>query len=840
MTKRPRWRTVTGTWIASALTACAAAETPVPVDVPQHAWFNVSEGPDLPVAFGISDAFVGTVGNGVVVAGGRLGHAPSLPKGDDTYGDSIFILRHHGDSLHWTSVGNLPQPTACGAAVATADGMLCIGGENTQGALATVFRLRWRESSGDAISLEALPPLPEAISGLCATRLGQHVYVAGGQCANGNASDHFLALALDDPASGWRRLPGHPAPQRWGAALVAQHVENRGFVYLFGGQAEGHSLSDGFRYDPLTRIWQKTARLPRPALQAPALALGQSRILLFSGYTGSKEFQNAPDLAVDVLSYNTVTDTWAKNGELRHGVAATAATLWRGDVVIPGGVRSPHRRTAAVTLARPQTPACRFGALDQFMLYLYLSALTALCIVLYVRHRKVGTTEDYYLAGRSLPGWAAGMSLMATAVSSIGFMAIPAKTFTSDWTYFSGVFTWFIVVPVVVVAFVPFFRRINVSTAYELLESRFDLRVRTFAAVGFSLMEGGRMAIVLLLPATALATVTPLSTEHTIFLMGAGSTLYALAAGMRGVVWTDVVQGVIMLAGAMLCIVMVVNRIDGGFGEVLAVAASDGKFAFDLSWDPAAAGVWVVVIGNVFIRLSALTSSQSSVQRLLSTPNEKQAVHALWTDVLVSIPWAVIVFFLGTALYVFYKRFPEMLPPQMQDIEILPLFMSQQLPPGASGLVIAAIFAAGMSSLDTSMHSLSTTWARDFYGRFCPHATDRAQLFVSKTLIVFFGLIAAGSALLIHRAGIRGMWDFFISLFGLFGGILCGIFMLARFSRRATAGGTLAGGFLAFLVMILAWRQAWVHGLLYTALGTCLCVAFGLLLSRPSGRRDLL
>ena len=249
-----------------------------------------------------------------------------------------------------------------------------------------------------------------------------------------------------------------------------------------------------------------------------------------------------------------------------------------------------------------------------------------------------------------------------------------------------------------------------------------------------------------------------------------------------------------MLAGALLCVVVAVSRIGGGFSELVTTAARDGKFAFDLNWSPAAAGIWVVMLGNVFIRLANFTSSQSSVQRLLSTPDDRQAAKALWADVWVSLPWAIIVFFLGTALYVFYKRFPAALPPNASDIEILPIFMSQQLPPGFSGIVIAAIFAAGMSSLDTSMHSLATTWSRDFYGRFLPKSSDRSQLIFSKILIIVFGVLATGSAMLIHYAGIRGMWDFFISLFGLFGGILCGIFMLARFSRRANAAGTLFGG----------------------------------------------
>lgn len=795
-------------------------------------WMDFAEGIAIPAGHGAAGVFVGTSGGALIVAGG-VALPANLPEcGAPLYIDRIMALRREQGIERWQSVGTLPEPAAYGAAITLADSLICMGGENEDGTLDRVLRLRWDSAAAKVIADTALPKLPRPLSFVAAACLGDRLYVAGGKGADGQASADFFTLDLKAPADGWQKLPPWPGPPRYGALMAAQYIENTGFIYLFSGKSEERHLTESFRYDPATLRWRKCAPLPRPAFLAPTLAVGQSRIMVFGGADGlSSEPDDGHDYPAEVMAYHTVTDTWAQHGTMPTGVAGTSAVFWEGNIVMPGGAQRPGAATVAVLTARLRTAAGRFGLLDQLALYAYLAALAGLCVWLYFRHRHEKTTEDFFLGGRDLPGWAAGMSLMATAVSSIGFMAIPAKTFAADWTYFAGTLTWFVVVPIVVVAFIPFFRRVNVATAYELLETRFDVRIRSFAAVGFSLMEGGRMAIVLLLPATALATVTPLSVEQTVVLMGIGAMLYAVMAGMRGVVWTDVVQGLVMLAGALLCVVVAVLRIGGGFGELLSVAADDGKFAFSLDWSPAAAGIWVVMLGNVFIRLAGFTSSQSSVQRLLSTPNDRQAAKALWTDVWVSIPWALIVFFLGTALYVFYKRFPAALPPGARDIEILPIFMSQQLPPGFSGIVIAAIFAAGMSSLDTSMHSLATTWSRDFYGRFVPGASDRSQLLFSKVMIFFFGILATGSALLIHHAGIRGMWDFFISLFGLFGGVLCGIFMLARFSRRANATGTLLGGTVSLVLMILAWRYNLVHGLLYTALGTLLCASTGWLFS---------
>lgn len=799
-------------------------------------WLEFSEGPAMPLPNGISGAFIGVSGDALIIAGGSFFSLPVSEGGKKEYRDDIYVLRQSAGKAVWEHAGRLPQAAAHGGSVSTPDGVLCIGGENESRVLSDVFLLRWDAASETVVADETPPDLSAPKTYLSAAKLGDSVYVAGGRGPDNKELNSFQVLNLKAAASGWRTLPDWPGPARFGSVLASQYIENAGFIYLFSGKTGNEYLKDGYRYNPREPSWQPVAPLPRAALLAPVLAVGQSRILIFSGSDGYKDdvWQELGDqycLPDDVLSYNTVTDAWAQNGRMPSGVAGTAAVMWNGKIVIPGGELRHGVRTPAVQIVTPLSVADNFGFLDQFALFTYLGGLAALCIWLHFRHRHQNTTENFYLAGRSLPGWAAGMSLMATAVSSIGFMAIPAKTFTSDWTYFAGVFTWFIVIPIVIVAFIPFFRRINVSTAYELLETRFDIRVRIFGAVGFSLMEGGRMAIILLLPATALATVTPISIEQSILLMGVFATIYAVTAGMRGVVWTDVIQGIIMLFGAVLCVVIVVVKIDGGLGQLLSVAIADEKFSMSLEWSPAVAGVWVVLVGNIFIRLSTLTSSQSSVQRLLSTPDEKEAVRALWMDVAVSVPWAVIVFLLGTALYVFYKSFPAAMPPQLQDIEVLPLFMSQQLPPGLSGIVIAAIFAAGMSSLDTSMHSLSTTWTRDFFGRFCPHYSDRVQLIVSKGLIILFGVIATGSALLIYYAGIRGMWDFFISLFGLFGGVLCGVFMLARFCKTANATGTLLGGIASFILMLVVWQKNSVHGLLYTAVGVVACMGFGYVFS---------
>jgi SSS family transporter len=767
-----------------------------------------------------------------------------LDGGEKTYHDGIFVLEAAGgEDAAWREAGRLPRPLAHGGAVSTAKRLVCLGGRGREGLSSEVFVLRYDGAARSFEKAEVLAPLPVACDYLSVAVLDDRVYVAGGKDADGAGMKNFWVLDLRGGGEAvWESLPAWPGPARFGAALVVQSDGERKCLYLFGGKSGDAYLDDAYRYCPdaeeSDKAWTELARMPRPVLAAPAAAWGQSHVMIFSGSDGHdvdrwRELAGRYQFPTDILAYHTITDTWIVAGHLPYGVACTSAVPWRGGVVAPSGEIRPGVRTPQVSMGRPKPFRSRFGLLDYAAIGGYLATLVL--VGLYFTRREK-TCEDFFLGGRRIPWWAAGLSLLATQVSSIGFMAVPAKSFATNWAYFLGVASWFLVVPLVNRAYIPFFRRLNLTSVYEYLELRFDVTVRLFGTVLYSFLQLGRMAITLYLPALALSAVTGVDTVVCILIMGLLCTAYTVAGGIEAVIWTDVLQAGLLIGGALVCVVIVVVDIAGGPSRFFEVASADGKFATaPMDWSYTTATVWVILVGNVFTRLGGLTADQAVVQRYLTTPDERTARRALWTDVVVSIPWAVIVFLLGTALYVFYKLNPGMLDATLDTDAVVPLFVAQMIPPGVAGLIIAALFAAAMSSLDSSMHSVATVWVTDVVTRFRPGMADRAALRWARWLTLLLGLFGTATALWMAAADIQSLWDQFWRLVGLFIGGLSGLFILGIFTRRASSFGAWAGALGSGLVLWWVIHCTRVHFFLYSAVGCVACVAIGYVasLARP-------
>jgi SSS family transporter len=795
----------------------------------------------------------------LIVAGGANFPEPLFkndqvnPLAKKVWRDNVYVLADPDGQ--WQRAGVLPRPLAYGASVATAEGVICIGGSDAGRHYSDVFMLTWTDSK---IERTDLPALPKPCANTTAAPLGTSIYVAGGQQSpdTGAAMHNFWALDLSQDGSQWVELSPWPGPER---ILPVVAVQDGSFFLFSGcrlltdedGNIQREYLTDAYRFTPnsggdVAGQWKRIADVPAPVVAAPtpAASAGQSHILVFGGDHGRHAKRNLelmdrhPGFSTDILAYHTITDTWAKVGTIPAGHVTTTVVMWDGRIVVPSGEIRPGTRSPKVFSGTFGQIRSGFGRLDYLTWGVYLVVI--LCVGLYFSKREKGT-DDFFFGGKRVCWWAAGISIFGTQLSAITFMAIPAKVYATDWVYILAQATIILVAPIVVFFYLPFFRRLDISTAYEYLERRFNLALRLFGGAAFCLMQLGRMGIVLFLPAVALATVTDFNVYTCFFNDTATTEIYTVMGGIEAVIWTDVIQVFVLMGGALLCVVVIALRVEGGLAGIVNVGHQAHKFrAVNLTWGYTTTAVWVVVFGNLMSNLVPYSADQTVIQRYLTTPTEKQAARAIWTNAVLTVPAALIFFFLGTALYAFYKSRPENLNPTVDGDAILPWFVVQELPIGVAGVVLAAIFAAAMSSLDSSMNSMATVLVTDFYHRLKPGSSDHARLRLARIITIVLGLFGTGCALLLATFPIKSLWDFFLALLGLLGGGLAGLFILGIFTRRANSAGAIIGVICSTVTLYCVQRFTDLHFFLYAATGITACASIGYLASLliPSSKKD--
>jgi len=400
--------------------------------------------------------------------------------------------------------------------------------------------------------------------------------------------------------------------------------------------------------------------------------------------------------------------------------------------------------------------------------------------------------EDYFLGGRKIPGWAIGLSVMATQASAITFIGAPG------WGFEGGLerLVTFINVPlamiVLILVLVPIFHRAGIYSIYELLERRFGPATRTLTALLFLIARGLATGVVLYAPALVLAVVTGWSVNLTIIIMAVLAISYTVMGGISAVIWTDVLQMFVLWFGALLSIFFLVTSLPGGWGDVFSFGAASGMFnAIDLSFDPSVTySLWAGLFGGFFLHVAYFGTDQSQIQRVLSSPSVLDAQRSLLIGGYLLIPQMLLFLFIGVILATYYQQH-GLTPPDDLN-ELLPRYVVNAFPSGMAGLVIAGVFAAAMSSLDSALNSLSAVTVRDFYSRYLkPNASDAHYLKASRLATIFWGLYAT---LFAFFAGNLGPVIEAVNQIGSwFYGALLGTFLLAIFSHRSNARGAMAG-----------------------------------------------
>ncbi len=832
--------------------------------------------PPLPDALGLGGPVVGVHNDALIVAGGANFPEP-LWENDKIWRDDAWVLVKTGSGeCEWLGGFKLDHPLAYAACASTEQGVACLGGSDGETISDRCFLLQW-DPTGRRLSQIPLPSLPEPCAYGAAAHIGSVIYLAGGQSGAtlDTAMAHFWRLDLAKqrgPAESfsWEILPAWPGPPRSFNLTVTQHNGFDDCIYVISGRCVNDpnrlkdiagfdatpgifALQDVYEFNPhrydqgvfdaqtglytgtgqFARPWRRRADVPYCVMAGTGAAIGQSHIFVLSGADGTL-MARADELKLDhpgfpnrVLAYHTITDTWIDAGASPANQVTTPAVLWDDKVILASGEIKPRVRTPAVWAIEPISQTHSFGAINFTVLAVYLLAMVGVGVYFANKNRD---TNDYFRGGQKVVWWAAGCSIFATMLSSITYMAIPAKAYAQDWVYLVGNLMIPVVAPVAIYLALPFFRQIDATSAYEYLQKRFNMPVRLFASASFTLFHIFRMGIVMSLASLALASVTSLSPVQCVLIMGALSIVYCTVGGIEAVIWTDTIQTFVLLGGALICLWLMVTGSDGGLDTFLDTAATDGKLdAFNWHQDPTSVSLalWVVILGAFGQHLSSYTADQAVVQRYMTTPDIKRAAGSIWTAALMTVPATFLFFGLGTALYVFYKSNPERVDPTFMTDQIFPLFIAHEVPVGIAGLIVAGIFAAAQSTISTSMNSTSTAVVTDFLRPFRIVRDEGRYLIWARVLTFGFGAAGTALGLLFIDPANRSLFDSFIKVIGLFMGVLGGLFALGILTRRATGWGSLLGALAGAAVMGLLPIYTQINGYLFAAIGIVTCFTVG-------------
>ena len=764
-----------------------------------------------------------------------------------------------------------------------------------------VFALSYRD--GEITVDVDYPDLPNATTAAAGTLINNTIYLVGGDSGKG-ATKNFWTLDLNKRGKKdfkWQKKTPWDGAARTHLIAASQSDGASDCLYIFSGRMKDESgqwqmLNDAHKFNPKNDNWTKLEDIqpkgdaqPRCVMAGTAAAVGSNSLLIFGGANGQRfitleslsaqiddaikagnieaastlntEKQKIQDTHIgfsrDVLIFNTITGKWRKFSKFEESYRSatapgavdqvatgshvtTTAVMWGNSIIIPSGESSPGIRTPNIWKIDLAKKKRSFGIANWIVLTLYMVVLIGIGLHF---SRKNKTAEDYFIAGKRVVWWAAGLSIFSTMLSAITYLSLPAKAYATNWTWFIFNMAIPIMAPIIIFCFLPFYRRLGITSIYEFLEMRFDSSLRKLGSASFAIFQLARMGIVILLPALALSAVTGWDVKYCIIAMGILSTIYTVLGGIEAVIWTDVIQTIVLVGGAFVAFFIIIGQVDGGFETIIKSKSLEGQSKFEMiktDWKfiNGLDTIWVIILGGVFAQILSYGTDQAVVQRYLTTSTEKEAAKAIWTNAILSIPVSVLFFGVGTALFVYYQQQPANLEPISKIDQIFPHFILQQMPPGLAGLVIAGVFAAAMSSLDSSMHSIATAFTTDFLSK---GLNSDSILRVAKRITLILGFLGTISALYIASQDSKNLWDTLMGYVGLILGTLGGLFTLAIFTNRTASIHAWIGVVVAALALYYFKFHTDAHTLTYSAIGTVSCFLAGWLSSLiiPANTKDL-
>lgn len=435
------------------------------------------------------------------------------------------------------------------------------------------------------------------------------------------------------------------------------------------------------------------------------------------------------------------------------------------------------------------------GAALHIIDYIIIAISLAVSLGVGIKFSKKQTnTKQYFSAGGNVPAWAIGMSIFATLISSISFLAYPGEGYSSNWIRLVQGMMVPLVLLFLIGFIVPLYRKVIRLSAYEYFERRFGYFARLYGSLAFVFATFSGMGTVFFLLSLALSSMTGIETLTIIWVVGIAVVLLTLLGGMEAVIWLDVIQGFLLISGGIIAITVILLKTEGGFGTIWETAMQDDKIGLGpFDWDFVNLTFWVMGFNGIFYAIQKYGTDQTIVQRYLSAKSDKDAINASIFGVLMTLPTWTLFMFIGTALFAFYEATTLALPPNIRPDAVFPYFITTQLPPGLVGLIISALIAAAISSLDSDLNCLSAVGVEDYYGRFRPNSTDAERMRMGKILVVFSGLVAMVVATIYVFADDQGVLSIVFMLYAIFSGGLAGMILLGLFVKRANKNGVYIG-----------------------------------------------
>jgi SSS family solute:Na+ symporter len=471
----------------------------------------------------------------------------------------------------------------------------------------------------------------------------------------------------------------------------------------------------------------------------------------------------------------------------------------------------------------------QLGAIDTSILIIYGLILVGFGIYFF---RKTKTSEQFMVAGRGIPAWAAGLAVMSAYTSSISYIAVPGKAFDSNWHPLIFALSAIPVVWFVTKYVVPYYRKKNIISVYGYLEEKIGNWASIYASLSFVLFMIGRTAVILYLSSLLLSSFIAVDIRILIIVIGIVTIIYTLMGGMEAVIWTDVMQSVIMIGGIIFIGFLLTKEVFAQPDFLIQNAFDAKKFSLgETDFSLSSRTIWVMIIYGVSENIRNLIADQNYTQKYCSVPDERQAKRSVWIAMLIYLPLTALFLYIGTTLFAYYSGPDHVLGEAItKGDQVFPHFIATQVPVGIKGLIIAAILAASMSTIDSALNCSATVLYVDYYKKYLkPEASEGRSVTFLRLTTVIWGIAGIAVALLLINA--QSALDVWWIIAGIFGGGILGLFLLAVFNVRISrTQGILSvvfslvliiwGSFMRDLPENLSWIECSIDPIIIGAMST--------------------